>query len=173
MIYVKGIYCNGHIMVDAEKMAKSKGNFLMLLECVEVYSADATRFALADAGDTMEDANFDRSVANNAVTYLYNEETFARTVFADIKSGKLRKGEMTFMDRAFNNEIDYLVDATFADFEKLCYREGIHRCWFDLIIARDVYRDWAVSCNIAFHEDVILRFFNAITGIVTIWQYLH
>lgn len=31
--------------------AKSKGNFLMLLESVEEYSADATRFALADAGD--------------------------------------------------------------------------------------------------------------------------
>lgn len=31
-------------------MSKSKGNFLMLLECVEEFSADATRFALADAG---------------------------------------------------------------------------------------------------------------------------
>lgn len=38
-------------MVDAEKMSKSKGNFLMLLESVEEYSADATRFALADAGN--------------------------------------------------------------------------------------------------------------------------
>lgn len=47
---ISGIYCNGHVMVDAEKMSKSKGNFLMLLECVEEYSADATRFALADAG---------------------------------------------------------------------------------------------------------------------------
>jgi hypothetical protein len=31
--------------------SKSTGNFLMLLETVEEYSADATRFALADAGD--------------------------------------------------------------------------------------------------------------------------
>ena len=45
------MYCNGHVMVDAEKMSKSKGNFLMLLESVEEYSADATRFALADAGN--------------------------------------------------------------------------------------------------------------------------
>lgn len=57
-------------MVDAEKMSKSKGNFLMLLECVEEFSADATRFALADAGDSLEDANFDRSVANQGI-YIY------------------------------------------------------------------------------------------------------
>jgi leucyl-tRNA synthetase len=49
----RGIYCNGHVMVDAEKMSKSKGNFLMLLECVENYTADATRFALADAGTVL------------------------------------------------------------------------------------------------------------------------
>lgn len=53
--YLLGIYCNGHVMVDAEKMSKSKGNFLMLLECVEEYSADATRFALADAGVVTHD----------------------------------------------------------------------------------------------------------------------
>lgn len=41
---------NYTIQVDAEKMSKSKGNFLMLLECVEEFTADATRFALADAG---------------------------------------------------------------------------------------------------------------------------
>jgi isoleucyl-tRNA synthetase len=45
-MWPKGVYCNGHIMVDAEKMAKSKGNFLMLLESVEEYSADATRLGL-------------------------------------------------------------------------------------------------------------------------------
>jgi leucyl-tRNA synthetase len=29
--------------VDAEKMSKSKGNFLMLNECVQRFSADCTR----------------------------------------------------------------------------------------------------------------------------------
>ncbi|WP_353748384.1 class I tRNA ligase family protein [Pantoea sp.] len=42
----RGMYCNGHILVDAEKMSKSKGNFLMLLECVELFSADATRYGV-------------------------------------------------------------------------------------------------------------------------------
>eukprot|EP00599_Poterioochromonas_sp_BG-1_P011287 CAMPEP_0173155582 /NCGR_PEP_ID=MMETSP1105-20130129/14191_1 /TAXON_ID=2985 /ORGANISM="Ochromonas sp., Strain BG-1" /LENGTH=140 /DNA_ID=CAMNT_0014072035 /DNA_START=457 /DNA_END=877 /DNA_ORIENTATION=+ len=62
-LWPRGMYCNGHVLVDAEKMSKSKGNFILMEEGVEEYSADAMRFALADAGDGLEDANFDRSVA--------------------------------------------------------------------------------------------------------------
>ena len=35
------------------------GNFKTLAQAVAEYSADATRVALADAGDTMDDANFE------------------------------------------------------------------------------------------------------------------
>eukprot|EP01034_Spumella_vulgaris_P030740 gene30739-37998_t len=129
-MWPRGYYCNGHIMVDAEKMSKSKGNFLMMQECIEEYSADATRFALADAGDSLEDANFDRAVANQAVSYLFTEEEWIKSVLADHKEGKLRGGaesEWTFMDKSFNNEIDFLIEATLADYTKMCYRDGIHR----------------------------------------------
>lgn len=39
---------NGHICVDGEKMAKSKGNFLTLEYVVQEFSCDATRIAMAD-----------------------------------------------------------------------------------------------------------------------------
>ena len=162
-MWPKGIYCNGHIMVDAEKMSKSKGNFLMLLQCVNEYSADATRFALADAGDSMEDANFDRSVVNNAISYLYCEDEFCKTVLKDSVDGKLRTGPMTFMDESFNNEIDNLLESAFIEYEKMCYRDGLHRAWYDMIIARDFYRDWAKRCNIPYHADVMKRFVHALT----------
>jgi leucyl-tRNA synthetase len=161
-LWPKGIYCNGHIQVDAEKMSKSKGNFLMLLECIEDFSADATRFACADAGDSMEDANFDRSVANNSISYLFTEEEYCKSVSSDAKDGKFRSGEMTFMDKCFNNEMDHLIEATFQEFDKMCYRDGIHRCWYDLLIARDLYRDWSTKCGIAYHQDVITRFVRII-----------
>ena len=44
-------------------------------------------------GDSLEDANFDRQVANQAITYLYNEEEWIRGVFADVAKGALRTGE--------------------------------------------------------------------------------
>jgi leucyl-tRNA synthetase len=158
----KGIYCNGHVMVDAEKMSKSKGNFLMLLECVEEFSADATRFALADAGDSLEDSNFDRSVANQAITYLFIEVEWILSVLDEWKANKLRSGELSFMDRAFDNEMDYLIEATKKHFNALCFRDGLHKCWYDMIIARDIYRDFCIRCGVAFHSDIIMRFVRSL-----------
>lgn len=55
---------NGHLMLNGKKMSKSTGNSLTLRECLEKYGADATRLSLADAGDGMEDANFEEQTAN-------------------------------------------------------------------------------------------------------------
>ena len=46
------------------------GNFKTLRQAIDEYGADAMRIALADAGDGMEDANFEVSVANAAVLRL-------------------------------------------------------------------------------------------------------
>lgn len=59
-------------------MSKSKGNFLMMDQCVEDFSADATRLALADAGDTMDDANFAIDTANAAILALFVEEAWVQ-----------------------------------------------------------------------------------------------
>merc|ERR1719243_50880 len=70
-------YANGHVMVDAEKMSKSKGNFLTLKQSIDQFGADATRLACADAGDGLEDANFSRETANQAILRLTTLETWA------------------------------------------------------------------------------------------------
>jgi len=46
----EGIRCNGHLMLNGEKMSKSTGNFMILQDLVKKYGADATRIGLADAG---------------------------------------------------------------------------------------------------------------------------
>lgn len=46
----EGIRCNGHLMLNGEKMSKSTGNFMTLQDLVKKYGADATRIGLADAG---------------------------------------------------------------------------------------------------------------------------
>ncbi|KAJ6394930.1 hypothetical protein OIU77_024027 [Salix suchowensis] len=52
----RGFRCNGHIMLNSEKMSKSTGNFRTLRQSIDEFSADATRFSLADAGDGVDDA---------------------------------------------------------------------------------------------------------------------
>jgi leucyl-tRNA synthetase len=55
---------NGHLMLNGKKMSKSTGNSLTLREAIEKFGADATRLSLADAGDGLEDANFEEKTAN-------------------------------------------------------------------------------------------------------------
>lgn len=161
------MFCNGHIMVDAEKMSKSKGNFLMMQECIEEYSSDATRFALADAGDGLEDANFDRSVANQAVSYLFVEEEWILSTLEEINAGKLRDDEQYLMDQSFRNEVDYLIEQTKFHFNNMNFREGLHRCWYDMIIARDFYRDWCLRTSVSMNKGCVQHF---ITSLVLMMQ---
>ena len=52
-------------------MSKSLGNFRTMKDCIERYGVDATRIALADSGDGLDDANFDENVANAAILKLF------------------------------------------------------------------------------------------------------
>jgi leucyl-tRNA synthetase len=125
----KGIRLNGHAMLNGEKMSKSTGNFLTLDAAVNKFGADATRIALADAGDGVEDANFEETVANSTILKLYelrkwieevifearllkDGETFSGVRDAErVKSTDIiqRTGDKGFWDEVFENEMNTLV----------------------------------------------------------------
>merc|ERR1719412_3143864 len=54
--WIRGIRANGHLLLNSEKMSKSTGNFMTLADAIETFSADGMRLALADSGDSVEDA---------------------------------------------------------------------------------------------------------------------
>ncbi len=62
---------NGHLMLNGKKMSKSTGNSLTLKEAIEKFGADATRLSLADAGDGLEDANFEEKAANANILRIH------------------------------------------------------------------------------------------------------
>lgn len=62
---------NGHLMLNGKKMSKSTGNFLTVRDSLLKYGADATRLCLADAGDGLDDANFDEKTANATILRLH------------------------------------------------------------------------------------------------------
>ena len=78
----RAYFCNGHIQLNNEKMSKSTGNFLTVDDAIKQFGADATRFACADAGDSLDDANFAVGTANAAILSLTTEEEFIRTVMS-------------------------------------------------------------------------------------------
>lgn len=102
-------------------------------------------------------------MANQAIIYLFNEEEWILSVLSDVSASKLRtSAELHFIESAFLNEINYLSQAAFHEFEGMRFRDGLHRAWFDMIIARDMYRDWCLRCGVSFHEKVILTFISTL-----------
>ncbi|GBG67828.1 hypothetical protein CBR_g949 [Chara braunii] len=151
--------CNGHLMLNSEKMSKSTGNFLTLREAIQKYSADATRFALADAGDTMDDANFVGETANAAILRLTKEICWIQEVLdaENLRTGKIE----SFADKVFENEINIAVELTAENYNNLMFREVLKSGFFDFQSARDEYRS---TCGAAgMHKDLIRRFIEVQT----------
>lgn len=159
-LWPRGYYTNGHVLVDAEKMSKSKGNFLMMNDTVHKYSADATRFACADAGDSIEDANFSRDTADSAIMSLVNEESW---ILEALSSEGLRNdGEYNFMDRVIINETNRLIHNTTISFSNMQFREGLQQGWFEMLLARNEYRSWCQSSDVPMHEKVVKKWCEAL-----------
>jgi leucyl-tRNA synthetase len=138
-LWPRGMRCNGHLLLNAEKMSKSTGNFKTLSQAVAEYSADAMRVALADAGDAMDDANYEHQTANGAILRLTKEIAWAEEVVA--AAGELRdEPPSSFLDRVFDNEINVAIAGAKAAFDRCMFREALKVGWYDLLNARDAYR---------------------------------
>ncbi|XP_026192247.1 leucine--tRNA ligase, cytoplasmic [Cyclospora cayetanensis] len=137
-LWPRAFACNGMVLVDSEKMSKSTGNFLTIEESIEKFSADATRIAFADAGDSLDDANFQRETANAAITRLYLLEGLV----ADFVAGKieLRDGPLSAADELFQNEIGLCVQSAAAAYEAMQNREALKAAFYELTIKRDQYK---------------------------------
>jgi len=60
---------NGWVLLNGQKMSKSSGNFITIIQAQKRWGADATRFAEAYSGNViLEDANFDTTIAEEVVS---------------------------------------------------------------------------------------------------------
>ncbi|CAK9327095.1 unnamed protein product [Citrullus colocynthis] len=162
----RGFRCNGHIMLNSEKMSKSTGNFRTLREAIEEFSADATRFSLADAGDGVDDANFVFETANAAILRLTKEIAWMEDILQADSASFLRTGPpSTYADRVFENEINIAVKMTEQNYKDYMFREALKTGFYDLQAARDEYR---FSCGAGgMNRDLVFRFMDVQTRLIT------
>lgn len=152
----RGVRANGHLMLNNAKMSKSTGNFLTLQQIVEKFGADASRIALADAGDTVEDANFDEANANAAILRLTTLKEWCEEVKAN--KDTLRTGEFnSFFDEAFDNEMNHLIEQTYEQYSNTYYKNALKSGLFDFQSARDYYRE---SVDVM-HKDLVFKYIEA------------
>ena len=106
---------NGHLMLNGKKMSKSTGNSLTLREAIEKFGADATRLSLADAGDGMEDANFEEKAANANILRVHTLLEWCEEMMK--ARAKLREGDKNYHDQVFEHEINDLIHITQSHYE--------------------------------------------------------
>lgn len=104
----KSYFCNGYLNLDNKKMSKSTGNFLTLKESMKKYGVEATRLAIADSGDSLDDANFESVVANAAIMKLFVlEEWIEKHICKDATA--YENNEMSKWDLILENELNLMI----------------------------------------------------------------
>ncbi|KAL5525184.1 CDC60 [Sanghuangporus sanghuang] len=147
---------NGHLMLNGKKMSKSTGNSLTLREAVEKFGADATRIALADAGDSIEDANFDEKNANANILRLHTLIDWCEEMIRE--QGKLRQNRI-YHDTVFENEINELIAQTQTHYEATNYKDALKYGFFEMQMARDWYRE--VTSDLGMNADLVKYWIRA------------
>ena len=163
----KSIRANGHLLLNGEKMAKSTGNFMTLDEMVKKYGADASRIALADAGDGVADANFEEDVADNNVLRLFTLREWCEEQVKD--QANLRTGEKNdFLDALFENEVNGIVHESYQHYEATNYKLALKSSLYDLISARDFYREASIAAGVKMHKDLVLQYIEIQALLLTV-----
>ncbi|KAL3426611.1 leucyl-tRNA synthetase [Phlyctema vagabunda] len=153
----QGIRANGHLLLNGEKMSKSTGNFMTLDDMVKKYGADASRIALADAGDGVADANFEEDVADNNVLRLFTLKEWCEEMVKD--QDNLRSGAKNdFLDALFENEMNAIVHECRKHYEDTNYKLALKSALYDFTSARDFYREASTAAGIKMHKDLVLQY---------------
>uniref|UniRef100_A0A2K5PS35 Leucine--tRNA ligase, cytoplasmic n=1 Tax=Cebus imitator TaxID=2715852 RepID=A0A2K5PS35_CEBIM len=155
----RAVRANGHLLLNSEKMSKSTGNFLTLTQAIDKFSADGMRLALADAGDTVEDANFVEAMADAGILRLYTWVEWVKEMVANWDS--LRSGPAdTFNDRVFASELNAGIIKTDQNYEKMMFKEALKTGFFEFQAAKDKYRELAVE---GMHRELVFWFIEVQT----------
>lgn len=155
----RAIRANGHLLLNGDKMSKSTGNFLTLHESIERYGADAVRIALADAGDGIDDANFEESVANKTVLRLYELKKWLQEMLSGAGEGPaLRTDAMGYWDNLFEHHLNQLVAETKSQYDRYLFKGALKAGFYDFIAARDIYRDAVKAVGLSMHEKLVRRY---------------
>ena len=164
----RSVRANGHLLLNGDKMSKSTGNFLTLSDAVKKYGADACRIALADAGDGVEDANFEEAVANQIILRMYTLKEWCEETLSLAESGKLRTGEANSLwDTLFENEMRSLAHEAHKHYSDLHFKDALKSALYDFTSCRDFYREAATAAGIGMHASLVRRYIELQALLIT------
>lgn len=162
----RGIRANGHLLLNGKKMSKSTGNFLTLKELISKYGSDASRIAMADAGDGIGDANFEEDIADNNVLRLYGLREWCEEMARD--SANLRTDKNGFQDALFDNDIRVYAREAMGQYAETNYKLALKAALYGLLGARDFYRESCAAAGIQMNKDLIMWYIEVQTLVLAV-----
>ncbi|KAJ2806530.1 cytosolic leucyl tRNA synthetase [Coemansia furcata] len=154
-------------------MSKSTGNSLSLREAYDRYGADATRLALANAGDSMMDANFEEDIANAEILRLYGLMEWVTSALEALVASEKSPSEetrinsvalcptsapFTTLDRVFSAKMDMYTLAAGTAYEATMYRDALKSGFYEFLALRDWYRE--ASAATGMHPMLLRKWIN-------------
>lgn len=140
----KSFSCNGYITIDGKKMSKSSGNFVTLSDAVDHYGLTSLRLILADAGDGLNDANFNTRNIEPLTKHLaaavkWHEDHV--DVYREFSGhfSSIDKSRFNLIDRIFFNELCFYWNEANDSFERIRHKDALKHALFHLTAARETY----------------------------------
>ena len=139
------------------------------------WTSDATRVALADGGDLLEDANFTCDVADNAVMRLFSETRFAEQIVNEETLNREIKGDVPdhsdalieFQEKVFDAQMDQAIDLVDAAFSAMRFRDALKDGFFILSDCRDVYRKAILQLGGQFNYPLMRRYVETYAKLIS------
>ena len=158
-VWPRAIWCNG-FFETTEKVSHYPSHPLSIEKSIERYGADATRIILADAGDSLEDAYFSSSAADNAVLKLWQLELWIREAATNFS--KLRdtnddvQANTKFVDTVFLSQLELTLANVDKAYETMQFREVLRHGFFELISLKE---DYKIQCGEnKMRKDIFLKY---------------
>lgn len=168
----RGYFCNGYILVNGKKMSKQLGNFMTVADLINEYGCDASRIAIADCGDGLDDANFVTEIANSAINRLYSFENFFKAILKESWSNGVTISDpdtldsntesLNYFDKILNNNINYLVQKTQEAYEAMRFKDVLKFGFFELINSKDEYVLYNEDDYNKLNPTVMVKFFKTL-----------
>src|SRR3989344_1505557 len=118
---------NGWLLVEGEKMSKSKGNFYTIREIISLHSADVTRASLMIGGEGLSDPNFD---LNNAKAVKEKIEQWLE--FAKSNHKKAQKKQHGMADKILLSVIHRSLKEGNESMENMLFRTAFEKLFFQM-----------------------------------------
>jgi len=122
----KSFAVNGWLLVNGEKMSKSKGNFFTVRQILERYPADVVRSALIMGGEGLEDPNFDMHNAQSLGGKFQFMHDFAMSHY---NKGQAKK---TNADSWIEAMLNKAVKEVTESMEETFFRTAFEKAFFGL-----------------------------------------